>query len=186
MNYLSNRLLYSLFCLERIIYKSIHYFLKKPMLIFCKLFFRWDPFNHLHNGYESEEDFFKKTYRMLDTFANDIDWGDHITDAIAVHGAGISIYIVLLLIYIKHLALGEGHYLVDHNMDLNIIFLISAIVGLLIAHITTTRKDKYKEYFERFEADEREQRRNKMWLCIAALYYMGIFAAILLSVVYSF
>lgn len=160
MEFIINRILYSFYNLNQWIFKSLDRIFNPLIKLYCKVLFKWDPFNKIRSNNKDLEEFISNTYKMSDEASGNIDYGLSITNS---QGDLIIVFIPYFICILK-LVIGDSLVLGPLGY-----FGISAIVSFFLCYYFSFRNDLYKEYFKTF----RKVGHNTKWNLLTFILTCG-------------
>ena len=171
MSYFFNRIFYSFFCFEQkfayLFYKALH-----PLSVrFSKFLFHWNPFNKCKKTFNTYDEYVKEAKKGINFFIYNLDSGCCINNAIRSFIFGIFANSFFIFVYIRYYI--KHHYCLEISfLNFTTTMIAAGIFSIAITHFMVLRKDKFKLYFERFENEEREIKKNKIWHVVSFIYFI--------------
>lgn len=160
MEFIINRILYSFYNLNQWIFKSLDRIFDPLIKMYCKILFKWDPFNKIRTHNKDLEEFISNTYKMSNEATGNIDYGLSITSS---QSCLVIVFIPYLMCLLK---LVNNSYTIINSISS---FWISAFISFVLCYFFSFRKDIYKEYFKTF----RKVGHNAKWNLLTFILICG-------------
>ena len=168
-----NRLLYSLYCFEGLVFIILEHILLPLKSFLFRMFWKLDVFRTLHRDYGNFEEYKRRTQKIMNYTTYNLDIGANIMNAEAALITTLFPYFMLLIGYIEYLF----PELIPKSSFIICLF-VSIIIATVLVYFFSLRNNIYKRYFSKF----RNSTNNKVWHIVTLIVICGA----CISAYYSF
>ena len=162
------RLLYTLYCAERLSYRIPKRILEHFINRVCKRLYFWNLFGYIQKNNPTLEHYIRNLYKTLEVVFYDINIGIGIARAEGTLASMFVPYEMLILSVFKKLRIlpiQNSHFLIFPIIAYGLSSLFTLFMG--------QKDDEYIGYFHKFES----HKNNTVWHVISSIFFIGAVCA---------
>lgn len=177
MEFVINRILFSLFCMENGIAAFFDNHVYKRFIIFlCRILYKYDPFRNIRRNYVSFDEYVKHTFESAKEAAENEDYGlsiDNSSGTLCIVLFPFILWIIFLL----------NSFLVSFGINLTpmILVMVSLIISYLVCYLFSFKEDKYKMYFAKFRKSGCNNKWHIITVCVCCSAILSFYLLFFVS-----